>query len=141
MVKHSNGVGYFTAENIVGVLRALPETDGTYAEVVEHAREYGVTISKTVLGKWVAEGHRDLRAGRRQRAFGRFATMYDQIKEEHCTAEANRTREFDRAMQILERTCDCGNDKMTLPDGSLADTCRECHEIEEQGRPLLKPRK
>ena len=87
MVKHSNGVGYFTAENIVGALRALPETDGTYAEVVEHAREYGVTISKTVLAKWVAEGHRDLQAGRRQSAFGRFATMYDQIKEEHCTAE------------------------------------------------------
>ena len=41
MVKHSNGVGYFTAENIVGVLRALPATDGTYAEVVEQAEEYG----------------------------------------------------------------------------------------------------
>ena len=66
--------------------------------------------------------------------------MYDHIKEEHCTAQANRTREFDQAMQILERTCDCGNDKMMLPDGSLADTCRECHEIEEQGRPRRRPR-
>ena len=135
MIKNSNGVGYFTAENIVGVLRALPETDGTYAEVVEQASEYGVTISKTVLGKWVAQGHRDLQAGKRQRAFARFAAMYDEIKEEHCTAEANRSREFDRAMQILERTCECGNDKMTMPDGTLGDTCLGCHDIEEQGRP------
>ena len=58
--------------------------------------------------------------------------MYDEIKEEHCTAEANRSREFDRAMQILERTCECGNDEMTMPDGTLGDTCRECHELESQ---------
>ncbi len=135
MVKHSTGVGYFTAENIVAVIRALPETDGTYSEVVEQARRYGSTISKSVLGKWVATGHRDLQAGKSQTAFGRFTAMYDEIKEEHCTAEANRTREFDRALQILERTCDCGNDKITLPDGTLGETCRECQEIEGQGRP------
>ena len=134
MVKHITGVGHFTAENIVAVLRAVPETDGTYAEVVERAREYGVTISKSVLGKWVATGHRDLQARRSQTAFGRFTAMYDEIKDENCNAEANRTREFDRALQILERTCDCGNDKMTMPDGTLGDTFRECHEIEGQGR-------
>ena len=61
--------------------------------------------------------------------------MYDEIKEESCAAEANRTREFDRAMQILERTCDCGNDKMILPDGTLSETCRECQDIERLERP------
>ncbi len=66
--------------------------------------------------------------------------MYDEIKDESCTAEANRTREFDHAMQILERTCDCGNDEMAMADGTLGDTCRECHEIEEQGRPRRKPK-
>ena len=140
MVKHSTGVGYFTAENIVAVLRALPETDGTYAEVVKQAREYGSTISKAVLGRWVAEGHHDLQASKRQTAFARFTAMYDRIKEENCNADANRNREFDRALQILERTCDCGNDKMTLPDGSLAETCRECQEIEGQRVPRRRPK-
>ncbi len=108
MVKHMNGVGFFTAENIVAVLRALPETDSTYSEVVERAEEYGATISKSVLGQRVANGHRDIENGRRQTAFARFATMYDQIKADHRNADANRNREFDRALQILERTCAAG---------------------------------
>ena len=61
-------------------------------------------------------------------------------KEEHCNADANRNREFDRALQILELTCDCGNHKMTMPDGTLGDTCRECHEIEGQGLPRRRPK-
>ena len=82
MVKHKNGVGLFTAENIVAVVRALPETD------------------------------------------------------RRCqTADANRNREFDLALQFLESACDCGNEKMTLPDGTRAETSRECQGIEEQGRP------
>ena len=40
MAGNTQGIGYFTAENIVAVLRAVPQTDGTYAEVVKHAREY-----------------------------------------------------------------------------------------------------
>ena len=75
MVKQSNSLAYFTAENIVGVLRALPQTDGTYAEVVEQATEYGATISKAVLGKWMANGHRDSERGNRQTAYARFATL------------------------------------------------------------------
>ena len=53
---------------------------------------------------------------------------------EHCKADANRQREYERALQIPEQTCECGNEKMTIPDGTLGDTCRECQEIEEQGR-------
>ena len=88
------GVGSFTTDHIVAVLRALPDTDGTYA---------------------------------------RFSQRYDSIMEEHCSPDANRSRELDRAFDILERTCECGTEKMLAPDGSLADRCRECQERDRRG--------
>ncbi len=127
-----SNTGYFTAENLAAVLRALPETDGTYAEVVKRARDYEADVSRYLLGKWVATGRRDRKAGQRTTAFARFADHFDRLKAEHCTADANRRREYERALQILERTCECGHEKMVLPDGSLADSCRRCNDMEEQ---------
>ncbi len=108
-----NNTAQFTAPNIAAVLRALPDTDGTYNDVVRQVREYGVTLFPTTLGKWVSKGRTDLKANRRKTAYARFAQKYDQLKREHCAADANRTHGFDLALQILERTCDCGNEKMT----------------------------
>ena len=125
----------FTAPNIAAVMRALPDTDGTYHDVIRQVSEYGVALSPTTLGKWVSSGRSDIRANRRQTAYARFAQKYDQLKRDHHTADANRNREFDLALQILERTCDCGNQKMTLPDGTLGDACRQCQDIQDQGRP------
>ena len=67
-------------------------------------------------------------------AYARFAQKYDQIQREHCTDDANPNREFDLALQILERTCECGNEKMAMPDGTLGDTCRQRQYIEDHGR-------
>ena len=38
MANAANRIGHFTAENIAAVLRALPETDGTYKQVALQAR-------------------------------------------------------------------------------------------------------
>ena len=132
---NSENTPRFTAQTIAAVLRALPDTDGTYHDVIRQVSEYGVTLSPTTLGKWVSKGRSDIKANKRQTAYARFAQKYDQLKREHCAADANRTREFDLALQILERTCDCGNEKIILPDGTLADACRQCQELENQGRP------
>ena len=59
MASNTYGIGYFTTENIVAVIRALPETDGTYAEVVKRARDYNADVSRHSLGKWVSTGRRD----------------------------------------------------------------------------------
>ena len=134
MASNTKGTGYFTAENIVAVLRALPETDGTYNEVIKRAGEYGRDVSQHTLGKWVSTGRTDLKAGKRQTAFARFAQRYDQVMEEHCNADANRNRELDRAFEILARTCACGNEKTVMPDGKLADQCRECLDLDGTGR-------
>lgn len=135
MVKNTQGVGYFTAENIVAVLKAVPQTDGTYANVTKRTRDYHSEISKHLLGKWVSTGRRDLKSGRREIAYARFDDHSDRLKREHCAADARRQRDCERALQILERTCECGNEKITMPDGSLGDSCRERQEIEGQARP------
>ena len=41
MPNTTRGVGLFTAENIVAVLRAIPESDGTYRDVARKAQQYG----------------------------------------------------------------------------------------------------
>ena len=128
----------FTAPNIAAVLRALPDTDGTYHDVIRQVSEYGVALSPTTLGKWVSNGRADLKANKRQTAYARFALKFDQLRREHHTADANRTREFDLALQILERTCDCGNEKIILPNDTLAHTCRQCQDMEDQGRPARR---
>ena len=137
----TKGVGSFTADHIVAVLRALPETDGTYVQVVARATENGAQLSATTLGKWITTGRADIQAGVSHSAYARFSQRYDSIMQEHCSPDANRNRELDRALEILERTCECGNDKMTAPDGSLADTCRECQDLDRRGRPyrVAKP--
>ena len=135
---NDNNTARFTGPNIAAVLRALPDTDGTYHDVIRQVSEYGVALSPSTLGKWVSNGRTDIRAKKRQTAYARFAQKYDQLKREHCAADANRTREFDLALQIMERTCDCGNEKITLPDGTLADSCRECQDIEDLGRPTRR---
>ena len=61
--------------------------------------------------------------------------MYDEIKAENCNADANRNREFDLALRILGRLCDCGNEKIILPDGTLGDACRQCQDFEDHRPP------
>ena len=124
MPNSTKGIGSFTADHIVAVLRALPDTDGTYAQVIARATEHGAQLSATTLGKWLTTGRADIEAGNAYNAYARFSHRYDSIMAEHCSPDANRSRELDRAFDILDRTCECGTEKMLAPDGSLADRCR-----------------
>ena len=134
MASNTKGTGYFTAENIVAVLRALPETDGSYDQIIERTKEHGSDLSKHTLGRWVASGRADIKAGKQQTAFARFAQRFDRILKEHCNPDANRNRELNRALEILERTCECGNEKPLEADGQLADRCRGCQDIDRQAQ-------
>ena len=44
MPNTTRGVGLFTAENIVAVIRAIPESDGTYRDVARKAEQYGGNV-------------------------------------------------------------------------------------------------
>ena len=67
-------------------------------------------------------------------AYAKFAEQYDELPAKHCGPNTIRQRRVNPTLEILERTCECGNDRMLVPDGTLGDTCRECQEIEEQRR-------
>ena len=118
MPNTTRGVGLFTAENIVAAIRAIPESDGTYRDVARKAKQYGGTVHYHTISNWVSHGRADLEAGQPSTAYARFTKRYRELVDQHCGRDTNRNREFDRALEILERTCECGNDKMLLPDVS-----------------------
>ena len=64
----------------VVILRAVPQTDGTYGAVATKAREYGSTVTESTLDEWLQEGRGDLIAGDTETAFARFTAAFDQRK-------------------------------------------------------------
>ena len=86
----------------------------------------------------VSHGRADIEAGQPSTAYTRFTKLYRELIAEHCATSVepdnNRNREFDRALEILERTCECSNDKMLLPDGKLGSTCQECQDLDAPQR-------
>ena len=74
--------------------------------------------------------HRSSRHPRRadQTAYARF----DELRAEHCNPNANRNRELDAALEMLDSTCECGNPKIRKADGTLNDACQECEEIDQE---------
>ncbi len=63
MPNTTRGVGLFTAENIMAVLRAIPESDGTYRDVARKAEQYGGTVHYHTISNWVRHGQADMEAG------------------------------------------------------------------------------
>ena len=133
MPNKTRGVGLFTAENIVAVIRAIPESDGTYRDVARKAQQYGGNFHYHTISNWVSHGRADMEAGQPSTAYARFTKRYQDLIDEHCGPDTNRNRELDRAFEILERTCKCGNGEMLLRDGTLANTCRNCQGLDDQG--------
>ena len=74
------GVDDFRAPNLVAILRAVPQTDGTCSAVASKAQEFGSTVPETTLDDWLQEGREDLIAGDTETAFARFVTAYDERK-------------------------------------------------------------
>ena len=134
MPNTTQGVGLFTAENIVAAIRAILESDGTYRDVASKAEQYGGYFQHHTLSNWVKHGQADLEAGQLSTAYARFTKRYQDLINEHCGPDTNRNREFDRALEILKRTCECSNDKLLLPDGKLGNICQECQDLDARQR-------
>ena len=130
MKSNTLGVSHFTADNIVAVLRAIPDSKGTYADVAANARHQGATVGQHTVAKWVTQGRRDIDA-QKDTSFARFTKQYESLLKEHCGPETNRCREFDRALLIMERICECGNQKQLAPDGTVDDQCRNCQDLDQ----------
>ena len=134
MPNKTRGVGLFTAENIVAEIRAIPESDGTYRDVARKAEQYGGKVQYHTISNWASHGRADVEASQPSTAYARFTKLYRDLISEHCQPDTNRSREFDRALEILKRTCECGNDKMLLSDGKLSSTCQDCQDLDTRQR-------
>ena len=134
MPNTTRGVGLFTAENIVAAIRAIPDSDGTYRDVASKAEQYGGYFRHHTLSNWASLGRADIEAGQPSTAYARFTKLYRDLIAEHCRPDNNRNREFDRALEILKGTCECGNDKVLMPDGKLSSTCQECQDLDTRQR-------
>ena len=121
-----DSVGKVAVQNLVAVFRAVPESDGTYADIARVAKDHDGDVHPHTIAGWVQAGNADIRANKNATAYTRFTKHYQELVKQHCSGNVNRNRELDRALEILERTCECGNEKMLLPDGKLAEQCREC---------------
>ena len=134
MPNKTRGLGLFTAENIVAVIRAIPESDGTYRDVARKAEQYGGNVHYHTIAGWLSHGRADVAASQPSTAYARFTKLYQELVGEHCRPDHNRNRELDQALEILKRTCECGNDKMLMPDGKLSSTCQECQDLDTRQR-------
>ena len=79
MSNKTRGVGLFTAENIVAVLRAIPESDGTYRDVARKAEQYGGYVQYHTISNWASHGRADVEAGKASTAYARFTKMYQDL--------------------------------------------------------------
>ena len=141
MASTIRGIGLFTAENIAAILKAVPETNGTYSEIAERAGEIsGTTIGTGTLSRWVTVGNQDIKRGKKNTAFARFARLYARSIEEHCNMDANRNREMDRALNLINSICDCGNTKEILPGGEYEEACAKCKEMDAEQAPKRRGR-
>ena len=134
MPNTTRGVGLFTAENIVAVIKAIPESDGTYRDVARKAEQYGGTVQYHTISNWISHGRADVEAGHPSTAYARFTKLYRELVGEHCKPDNNRNRELDRALEILKRTCECGNHKVLMSDGKLSSTCQYCQDLDARQR-------
>ena len=55
-------------------------------------------MSPRTTSRWVNVGRADILARRNNTAYARFAKRNDEMLAEHCGPEANRQREFARAL-------------------------------------------
>ena len=124
----------FTAENIVGILRAITRSDGSYADICQKAKEHGVSLHPYTVSYWVNRGRADIRNGYRTTGHAGFAAEYDRRVGETRGTETDRTREVNRALAELDSQCACGNERAKKPDGSFDEACPACLEQDRRGR-------
>lgn len=90
MASTKRGVGRFTAENIAAIVRAIPDSDGTYQDAVLHAQQYGASLHPHTLPGWTRTGKADLQAEQNFTAYARFTQRYFATINEHSGLDSNR---------------------------------------------------
>ena len=136
MPNKTRGVGLFTAENLVAVLRAIPESDGTYRDVARKAEQYGGNVQYHTISNWASHGRADIEAS--QPTVNRLRQIHQTVPRADRRALRTGHQPEPRIRPVhsrsSKRTCECSNDKMMLPDGKLGNTCQECQDLDAPQR-------
>ena len=77
MPNYKLGIALFTTENITAILRSIPDSNDTYADIARQARGHGAIVSPRTISRWVNVGRADILARRNNTAYARFAKRYD----------------------------------------------------------------
>ena len=91
MPNYNQGVGLFTTANILAVLRAIPETTGTYAAVAAQAQQHRANLAAATLSNYVTTGRTGIRDRRNNIAYARVTRQSGELIAEHCGPYANAT--------------------------------------------------
>ena len=78
-----------------------PDSNCTYRDVIRLAERYGGSVHCHTINKWVRNGNTDIRANKNATAYARFAKWYLKVVNEHCGPEINRSRELNKALELL----------------------------------------
>ena len=82
----TRGLGLFTAQNIVAAIRAIPETDGMYRDVVREAEQYDGNLHHHTISNWISHGRADVEAGQPSTVYARFNQT---VPRADCRASAD----------------------------------------------------
>ena len=124
----------FNESNLVALLQAVGQSDGTYRNIAEIAqREYGGEATGSALGAWIARGKKDIADGK-DSSFARLATRMVPMIEERRGLEPGRSRVVANALARFDRMCECGSDRALDSAGKLMATCRRCADADQVRR-------
>ena len=56
MPNYKLGIALFTTENITAILRSIPDSNDTYADIARQARGHGAIVSPRTISRWVNVG-------------------------------------------------------------------------------------
>ena len=106
----------FTAENIVALLRAAADSDGTCTDVCAIASEFGgCEVSPSVLGGWLRKGRRRAERGMGEDAYAEFAREFESRlpsrRDVRNRGKGHAAASLRLALSEMETKCDCGRPK------------------------------
>ena len=125
----------FTSNNIVAILRSVPESSGTYEDVARVAREnYEVSVTPHTISNWVSAGQKLTRDNKKDAGYAMFAVKFKELVKLHCSDAEFRRREMEAALEILSSTCDCGNPLEKFEDNTKGAVCVDCKMLDRKGQ-------
>lgn len=106
----------FTTRNIVGLLQAAPDSDGSLADVCRiGCAAHGCDVAPALLSAWLRKGAEWTARGRLDHPYAIFRAEFEKRLPSRDAERGRNARqlqqEMGQALSLLSATCDCGRPK------------------------------